>query len=101
MVSRMNTTPCDGVVKVSRSAAASNSASATRGSIGLTTTRLLTRRALTMRPPARSILANAAATAIMSPAAQSNTVLCGIWGHSCGAPGIAAKAVSVTAGSSS
>ena len=70
---------------------------ALRGSIELTTTRLLRRSSVTTR----AALANAASVALASPVSlsQSNTMLPGIWSNSCAAPEPIASLASVTAGS--
>ena len=70
---------------------------ALRGSIELTTTRLLTSSSVTTR----AALAKAASVALASPMSlsQSKTMLPGMWSKSCGAPGAIASLASVTAGS--
>src|SRR5262245_57507826 len=72
---------------------------ALRGSIELTTTRLLTSSSVTTR----AALENAASVALASPMSlsQSTTMLRGMWSKSCGAPGLIASLASVTAGSGS
>src|SRR5215468_264788 len=72
---------------------------ALRGSIELTTTRLLTSSSVTTR----AALENAASVALASPMSlsQSKTMLLGMWSKSCGAPGLIASLASVIAGSGS
>src|SRR5215813_1421566 len=70
---------------------------ALRGSIELTTIRLLTSSSVTTR----AALENAASVALASPMSlsQSKTMLLGMWSKSCGAPGLIASLASVIASS--